>query len=83
MDDSDHLGKAIRESLEVLKATAIPRLPYRDPVNRQEKGKTDMIALKEGAETLGIPIFAIVTISEIIDFLHNREIDVGWYSTMR
>ena len=27
------------------------------------------------AETLNIPIFAIVTITEIIDYLHNREIN--------
>jgi len=44
-------------------------------VNRQEKGKTEKNALKEVAETLGIPIFAIVTVTEIIDYLHNREIN--------
>ena len=27
------------------------------------------------AETLGIPIFAIVTVSDIIAYLHNRKID--------
>ena len=76
VDDVITSGKAIRESLEVLKANSDPKVAgIVISVNRQEKGKTEKNALKEVAETLGIPIFAIVTISEIISFLHNREID--------
>jgi len=76
VDDVITSGKAIRESLEVLKHNSDPEVAgIVISVNRQEKGKTDKNALKEVAETLGIPIFAIVTISEILSFLHNREID--------
>ncbi len=76
VDDVITSGKAIRESLEVLKACENPTVAgIVISVNRQEKGKTDQNALNEVADTLGIPIFAIVTISEIITFLHNREID--------
>jgi len=76
VDDVITSGKAIRESLEVLKACDNPKVAgIVISVNRQEKGKTDKNALKEVAEILEIPIFAIVTISEIIAFLHNREID--------
>ncbi|MCG8550999.1 MAG: orotate phosphoribosyltransferase [Desulfobacterales bacterium] len=75
VDDVITSGKAIRESLEVLKGCNDPRVcGIVISVNRQEKGKTDRNALAEVADTLGIPIFAIVTIREIIDFLHNREI---------
>ena len=76
VDDVITSGKAIRESLEVLKGCSNPQVcGIIISVNRQEKGKTDKNALEEVSETLGIPIFAIVTIREIIDFLHNREID--------
>ena len=76
VDDVITSGKAIRESLEVLKGCSNPQVcGIVLSVNRQEKGKTDKNALEEVSETLGIPIFAIVTIREIIDFLHYREID--------
>ena len=76
VDDVITSGKAIRESLEVLKGCGNPQVcGIIISVNRQEKGKTDKNALEEVADTLGIPIFAIVTIREIIDFLHNREIE--------
>ncbi|MEH0019480.1 MAG: orotate phosphoribosyltransferase [Desulfobacter sp.] len=76
VDDVITSGKAIRESLEVLKTCNDPGVSgIVISVNRQEKGRTDQNALTEVADTLSIPIFAIVTISEIIAFLHNREID--------
>ena len=76
VDDVITSGKAIRESLEILKTCDNPQVAgIVISVNRQEKGKTDKNALKEVAEILGIPIFSIVTISEIIAFLHNRQID--------
>jgi orotate phosphoribosyltransferase len=75
VDDVITSGKAIRESLEVLKGCNDPQVcGIIISVNRQEKGKTDKNALAEVADTLGIPIFAIVTIREIVDFLHNREV---------
>ncbi|WDP84865.1 MAG: orotate phosphoribosyltransferase [Desulfobacter sp.] len=76
VDDVITSGKAIRESLEILKTCDNPKVTgIVISVNRQERGKTEKNALKEVADTLGIPIFAIVTISEIIEFLHNREIN--------
>lgn len=76
VDDVITSGKAIRESLEVLKNCDNPKVSgIVISVNRQEKGKTEKNALKEVADILEIPIFAIVTITEIIAFLHNREID--------
>ncbi len=76
VDDVITSGKAIRESLEILKACDDPKVTgIVISVNRQEKGKTDQNALKEVEKILGIPIFSIVTISEITDYLHNKVID--------
>ncbi len=76
VDDVITSGKAIRESLDILKSFGNPEVKgIVISVNRQEKGKTDKNALKEIEEILDIPIYAIVTISEIKKYLHNREIN--------
>ncbi|MDA8136927.1 MAG: orotate phosphoribosyltransferase [Desulfobacteraceae bacterium] len=76
VDDVITSGKAIRESLEVLKSCGNPRVSgIIISVNREEKGKTDANALKEVEKTLGIPIHAIVTITDIKTRLHNRRIN--------
>ena len=76
VDDVITSGKAIRESIEVLKACGSPEVcGIVISVNRQEKGKTDKNALKELEEILDIPIHAIATISDIKTYLHNREIN--------
>ncbi len=76
VDDVITSGKAIGESLEILKTCDNPRVTgIVISVNRQERGSNDKNALMDVEERLGIPIFAIVTISDIIEFLHNREIN--------
>jgi orotate phosphoribosyltransferase len=76
VDDVITSGKAIRESLEILKHCNTPKVTgIVISVNRQEKGKTDENALREVEKILGIPIFSIVTISDITAYLHNRVID--------
>jgi orotate phosphoribosyltransferase len=76
VDDVITSGKAIRESLEILKTCGNPQVKgIIISVDRQEKGTTDQNALNEVADTLGIPIHAIVTLSDITSFLHHRKID--------
>lgn len=76
VDDVITSGKAIRESLEVLKACNNPTVSgIIISVNRQEKGNTDKNALKEVEEILGISIHSIVTITEIKTYLHNKKIN--------
>lgn len=76
VDDVITSGKAIRESLDILKNCSNPRIHgILISVNRQEKGKTDKNALKEVEEILNIPIHAIVTITDIKEYLYNREIN--------
>jgi len=76
VDDVITSGKAIRESLEVLKSCNNPIVKgIIISVNRQEKGKTDKNALKEVEEILCIPIHAIVTITDIKEYLHNKKIN--------
>ncbi|MBU2628006.1 MAG: orotate phosphoribosyltransferase [Proteobacteria bacterium] len=76
VDDVITSGKAIRESLDVLKFCNNPKVcGIIISVNRQEKGKTNENALKEVEKILGIPIHAIVTITDIKKYLHNKKIN--------
>ena len=76
VDDVITSGKAIRESLEILASCDSPKVQgIIISVNREERGKTDKNALKEVEQILGIPIYSIVTITEIKTYLHNRTID--------
>lgn len=76
VDDVITSGAAIRESLEILKKHGNPKVKgIIISVDRQEKGTTDKNALKQVEEGLGIPIFSIVKLQDIIKVLHNKEID--------
>ncbi len=70
VDDVITSGKAIRESIDVLKICGNPNLAgIIVSVNRQEKGITGENALNEVSKKLGIPIFSIVTLDDIVDRL--------------
>lgn len=76
IDDVITSGKAIRESLDILNANNQPEVKgIIISVNRQEKGKNSPNALREVADILNIPIYAIVTITQIKEYLHNKKID--------
>ena len=76
VDDVITSGKAIRESLVTLKSCNNPVVKgIVISVNREERGKTEQNALKEVEQILGIPIYSIVTITDIKTYLHNKTID--------
>lgn len=76
VDDVITSGKAIRESLDVLKNNGNPKVKgIIVSVDRQEKGTSEKNALKQVAEELGIQIFSIVKLSDIIEVLHNKKIE--------
>jgi len=76
VEDVVTAGTAVRESLALLngvtKATVSAVVVS---VDRMERGTGSKSTLAELRETLGIETFAIVTIEEIINYLHNRKID--------
>lgn len=76
VDDVITSGKAIRESMTVLRANHAPVIKgIVISVDRQERGKQSGNALRETAQDLGVPVTAIVTLDEIISVLYNREIN--------
>ena len=76
VEDVVTAGTAVRESLALfqalgdLKVTALIV-----SVDRMERGTRDCSTLDELRQDYGIQVFPIVTVREILAFLHNREID--------
>lgn len=75
VEDVITAGTAIRESMELLKNADMGRVEsIIIAVDRMEKGKGEESALKELEQEFGVKIYPIVTIREMISYLHNREI---------
>ena len=76
VDDVITAGTSVRESAAVLSAFAGAALRgLVVSVDRMEKGRSGASALFEAAGGLGMAAAAIVTIEEIVAFLHHRELD--------
>ncbi|MDD4716047.1 MAG: orotate phosphoribosyltransferase [Oscillospiraceae bacterium] len=76
VEDVVTAGTAVRESLKLFQAIGnIHVTALYVSVDRMERGTGAKSALCELRENLGIAVYPIVTIREVIDFLHNREID--------
>lgn len=76
IEDVITAGTAIRECLPVLQGAA--KVDIRAlviSVDRMEKGTGDKSAIQEVKEQYGIDAYPIVTVREIISYLHGREID--------
>ena len=76
IEDVTTSGRSIRETVPILKSIAdVKIVGLVISANRMEKGKTDKDALSELKEEFSMQTTAIVNIQEIIEFLHNKEID--------
>lgn len=76
IEDVITAGTSVRESIPLLRSVAnINICALIVSVDRMEKGQSNKSALTELKEEFGIKTFSIVTLQEIVDYLHNREID--------
>ncbi|HHE65582.1 MAG TPA: orotate phosphoribosyltransferase [Bacteroidetes bacterium] len=76
IDDVITDGGALIESMDLLKNIA--ELKYTGvilSVNRQEKTKSGKNAVEDFTKNYNMPIKFIVTVSEIMEYLHNRKIN--------
>ncbi|MBD3392790.1 MAG: orotate phosphoribosyltransferase [Chitinivibrionales bacterium] len=75
IEDVTTAGTSIRETVPVLRASAdISLAGLIVSVDRQEKGAGEKSALADIRESFSMPAAAIVTLDEIVSYLHNREI---------
>jgi len=80
IEDVTTAGTSVRESVGILKAAVSPpkRVDLRAvvvSVDRMERGQTERSALAEIAEAFLVRTFAIVTLDEVVEHLHGREMD--------
>lgn len=77
VEDVVTAGTAVRESLEIFSAMGGGmKVKYLFvSVDRMERGTRDCSTLDELRQDYGITVCPIVTVKEIIAFLHNRELD--------
>ncbi|OON96226.1 MAG: orotate phosphoribosyltransferase [Epulopiscium sp. Nele67-Bin005] len=76
VEDVITAGTAIRECLPVLKNAAnIEIAGLVISVDRMERGQSNKTAIQEIDEEFGIKTFPIVTVRDIIDTLHNKEVN--------
>lgn len=80
IDDVITAGTAIRESLDVLKANGNPKIMgVLIAMNRMEKNNEGKNALEEVEKTLGVKVYSIVNLDEVIEALYNKEVDGSVY----
>lgn len=74
VEDVITAGTAIRESMELLreldgvKVSAVFVM-----VDRREKGKTELSAMKEVEQEFGFPVYSVVDVYDIIEYLEENE----------
>lgn len=76
IEDVVTAGTAVRESIELFKQVAPVNIKaLYVSVDRMERGTKDCTTLDELRQEHGIAVYPIVTVREVIDFLHNKTID--------
>ena len=76
VEDVMTAGTSIYETAPILKAQGNPQIQgLIISVDRMERGKGEKSAQSEIKEVFGITTYSIVTMKEVVDYLHNREIN--------
>lgn len=76
VEDVVTAGTAVRETIALFQGIApVQFAALYVSVNRMERGTGSRSALTELQEEYGIPVYALVTVRDIITYLHNRPID--------
>lgn len=76
VEDVTTAGTSIRESVPILQSAASVKIKALIvSVDRMERGKGDKSALAELSEEFALIAIAIVTLDEIVEHLHNREVN--------
>ena len=76
VEDVVTAGTAVRETIELFKHIAdVKFASLIVSVDRMEKGTGEKTTINELREQYGIAVHPIVTVRQVIDFLHHRELD--------
>ena len=73
VEDVITAGTAIRESMEILSGLGAKVAAVFVMVDRKEKGKTEKSAMAEVGEEFGFPVYSVVDVYDIIEYLEEDE----------
>lgn len=72
IDDVITAGTAVREVMEIIRATGAEPVGVVIGLNRQERGRGELSAIQEVERDYGIPVFSIIGLNDILQYLHAR-----------
>ena len=75
IEDVTTAGTSVRESVPMIRNTGAEAAGLVVSVDRMERGTGAKSALAELRDEFGFAAFSIVNIDEIVEYLHNREVD--------
>ncbi|WP_269531814.1 orotate phosphoribosyltransferase [Chitinimonas sp. BJYL2] len=72
IDDVISAGTSVRESVELIRANGAEPAGVLIALDRQERGQGVQSAVQEVSSQYGIPVVAIATLHDLIDYLHGQ-----------
>lgn len=83
IDDVITAGTAIRESMELIKANGANPAGVIVALDRMEKGQSELSAIQEVEQDYGIPVFSIINMNDIIDYLASQSDQSKYLEAMK
>lgn len=72
VDDVITAGTSVRESVDIIRGCGATPAGVLIALDRQEKGQADVSAVQEVTRTFAMPVIAIITLADIIEYLGNE-----------
>jgi orotate phosphoribosyltransferase len=77
IDDVISAGTSVRESVEIIRAAGAVPAGVAIALDRMERGQGDLSAVQEVTHRYGLPVIAVATLEDLLDFLqHHPELAV-------
>lgn len=73
LDDVITAGTSVRESVDIIRATGATVAGVVIALDRQEKGQNDLSAVQEVSTQFGIPVIAIISLANIVEFIEQHD----------
>lgn len=72
VDDVITAGTAVREVVEIIRATGAEPAGVVIGLNRQERGRAELSAIQEVERDYGIPVYSIISLEHILQYLRGQ-----------
>lgn len=82
IDDVITAGTAIREVMDLISSAGAEAVGVVVALDRQEKGQGELSAIQEIEADYGIPVFSIISLKQILDYLKKGDAQLQQYFTL-